>query len=78
MMLKKKQMTRKQNKKYPVAIIGKELICLLTLFFSKSSAHDDEVRKLYEEMEFQIKQEKERVLAEVTRGGEGDGAIQIG
>lgn len=31
---------------------------------SKSSAHDEEVRKLYEEMEFQIKHEKERVLAE--------------
>lgn len=31
---------------------------------SKSTAHDEEVRKLYEEMEYQIKQEKERVLAE--------------
>ena len=36
------------------------------LYCSKSSAHDDEVKKLYEEMEFQIKQEKERVLAEVS------------
>ncbi|XP_023930247.1 ras and EF-hand domain-containing protein homolog isoform X2 [Lingula anatina] len=31
---------------------------------SKSSAHDQEVRKLYEEMEHQIKQEKERILSE--------------
>lgn len=31
---------------------------------SKSSAHDEEVQKLYEEMEYQIKQEKERVVAE--------------
>lgn len=31
---------------------------------SKSSAHDEEVRKLYEEMEYQIKKEKERILSE--------------
>lgn len=31
---------------------------------SKSSAHDQEVQKLYEEMEYQIKAEKERVLTE--------------
>ncbi|KAL3842121.1 hypothetical protein ACJMK2_020172 [Sinanodonta woodiana] len=31
---------------------------------SKSSAHDQEVKKLYEEMEFQIKQEKEKAVAE--------------
>ena len=37
----------------------------LLYFCSKSSAHDEEVQKLYEEMEYQIKQEKERVLAEV-------------
>lgn len=34
--------------------------------FSKSSAHDEEVRKLYEEMEQQIKVEKERILNEVS------------
>ena len=33
--------------------------------FSKSTAHDEEVRKLYEEMEYQIKKEKERILSEV-------------
>ena len=33
---------------------------------SKSSAHDEEVRKLYEEMEQQIKVEKERILNEVS------------
>ena len=38
---------------------------LTFFFFSKSSAHDEEVQKLYEEMEYQIKQEKERVQAEV-------------
>lgn len=32
---------------------------------SKSTAHDEEVRKLYEEMEYQIKKEKERILSEV-------------
>ncbi|XP_071120120.1 EF-hand calcium-binding domain-containing protein 4B-like isoform X6 [Mytilus edulis] len=31
---------------------------------SKSTAHDEEVRKLYEEMEYQIKKEKERILSE--------------
>ncbi|KAK3603213.1 hypothetical protein CHS0354_036142 [Potamilus streckersoni] len=31
---------------------------------SKSSAHDQEVKKLYEEMEYQIKQEKEKAVAE--------------
>ncbi|XP_052230448.1 EF-hand calcium-binding domain-containing protein 4B-like isoform X3 [Dreissena polymorpha] len=31
---------------------------------SKTNAHDEEVRKLYEEMEVQIKQEKEKILAE--------------
>lgn len=31
---------------------------------SKSSAHDEEVQKLYEEMEYQIKREKERILSE--------------
>ena len=33
--------------------------------YSKSSAHDEEVQKLYEEMEYQIKREKERILSEV-------------
>lgn len=32
---------------------------------SKTVAHDEEVRKLYEEMEVQIKQEKEKILSEV-------------
>ena len=32
---------------------------------SKSVSHDEEVRKLYEEMEQQIRAEKERILAEV-------------
>ncbi|KAL5006526.1 hypothetical protein ScPMuIL_015332 [Solemya velum] len=31
---------------------------------SKSTAHDEEVRKLYEEMEYQIKTEKEQILLE--------------
>ncbi|XP_060566027.1 EF-hand calcium-binding domain-containing protein 4B-like isoform X4 [Ruditapes philippinarum] len=31
---------------------------------SKTSAHDEEVRKLYEEMEVQIKQEKDKILHE--------------
>lgn len=31
---------------------------------SKNSAHDEEVRKLYEEMEVQIKQEKDKILNE--------------
>ena len=33
--------------------------------YSKSTAHDEEVQKLYEEMENQIKGEKERILNEV-------------
>ena len=35
------------------------------LLCSKTVSHDEEVRKLYEEMEQQIRAEKERVLAEV-------------
>lgn len=31
---------------------------------SKNTAHDQEIQKLYEEMEYQIKQEKERILTE--------------
>ncbi len=33
---------------------------------SKNVSHDEEVRKLYQEMENQIKLEKERILAEVN------------
>jgi hypothetical protein len=33
--------------------------------FSKSSAHDEEMRRLYEEMELQINAEKQRILQEV-------------
>jgi hypothetical protein len=32
---------------------------------SKSSAHDEEMRRLYEEMELQINAEKDRILNEV-------------
>lgn len=32
---------------------------------SKNVSHDEEVRKLYEEMENQIRLEKERIIAEV-------------
>ena len=41
--------------------------CFLLNFppYSKSVSHDEEVRKLYEEMEQQIRAEKERILAEV-------------
>ena len=31
----------------------------------KTTAHDEEVRKLYEEMETQIRQEKDKILSEV-------------
>ena len=43
------------------------LFCLYGhgLLFSKSSLHDEEMRKLYEEMEQQIKHERERVMHEV-------------
>lgn len=43
----------------------KHLNVLITWYFSKTTAHDEEVRKLYEEMEVQIKQEKEKILGEV-------------
>ena len=36
------------------------------LFVSKTVTHDEEVSKLYEEMECQIKLERERILAEVS------------
>ena len=32
---------------------------------SKTNEHEEEVKKLYEEMEFQMKLEQERILAEV-------------
>ena len=44
-------------------------IHLFIIFFhSKSNAHDEEVRRLYEEMEQQIKAEKDRILKEVSKG----------
>ena len=39
---------------------------ICTDIYSKTTAHDEEVRKLYEEMEVQIKQEKEKILNEVS------------
>ena len=42
---------------------------MMLVFCSKNTSHDEEVRKLYEEMEQQIKLEKERVLAEVSFNG---------
>jgi hypothetical protein len=33
---------------------------------SKSNEHEEEVKKLYEEMEFQMKREQERILSEVS------------
>ena len=33
---------------------------------SRSSIHDEELRKLYEEMEQQMRQEKDRITAQVT------------
>ena len=36
------------------------------LFYRKTVAHDEEVRKLYDEMELQIHQEKDRILNEVS------------
>jgi t-SNARE complex subunit (syntaxin) len=41
-------------------------ICLYYTF-SKSLAHDEEMRKLYEEMELQINAEKQRILNEVNK-----------
>jgi len=37
------------------------------LYCSKSNSHDKEVQKLYEEMEQQIRTEKERIHNEVTQ-----------
>ena len=34
---------------------------------SRSSIHDEELRKLYEEMEQQMRQEKDRITAQVNR-----------
>ena len=34
---------------------------------SRSSIHDEELRKLYEEMEQQMRQEKDRITAQVYR-----------
>ncbi|CAH1786196.1 unnamed protein product [Owenia fusiformis] len=41
-----------------------DFVTLESALRSKSSAHDEEVHRLYEEMETQIKQEKERILTE--------------
>ena len=38
---------------------------LFSIIYSKSNEHEEEVKKLYEEMEFQMKREQERILAEV-------------
>ena len=50
---------------YYVIRLKEVKIILLLFVFSKTASHDDEVRKLYDEMENQIRVEKERVLAEV-------------
>ena len=40
--------------------------CLISCQYSKANSHDKEVQKLYEEMEQQIKAEKERIHNEVS------------
>ncbi len=35
------------------------------IFHRKAATHDDEIQRLYEEMEQQIKNEKDRILLEV-------------
>lgn len=52
---------------YDCQLAGSTLTSILFLsYFSKNTAHDQEIQKLYEEMEYQIKQEKERILTEVS------------
>lgn len=52
---------------YDCQLAGSILTSILCLsYFSKNTAHDQEIQKLYEEMEYQIKQEKERILTEVS------------
>uniref|UniRef100_A0A0B7BKP7 EF-hand domain-containing protein n=1 Tax=Arion vulgaris TaxID=1028688 RepID=A0A0B7BKP7_9EUPU len=41
-----------------------DFLSLESALLSKSNEHEEEVKKLYEEMELQIKEEKERILAE--------------
>ena len=44
---------------------------LFLSFSSKNTSHDQEIQKLYEEMEYQIKQEKEKILTEVRERWKG-------
>ena len=45
----------------------KDFVILESALQSKSSAYDDHVKKLYEEMEAQIKAERVRIIAQVSQ-----------
>lgn len=41
--------------------------CDRDVFYRKAATHDSEIQRLYEEMEQQIKNEKDRILLEVNQ-----------